>query len=250
MVIDNFREDFSFYTMAGMQTYRKVGYLNKNNTPAIKDVNEREGKPFPIPLGDECPYFSLFYIPESKEYSNLSFLIYDSEIIIGGQKSDAGFAVMDENYSLRLTLNIDKKVTLQTGDKITIYAIIMPWGGGYVTDDDVLYHPMDDLNVQNVRLNTLLNPFKATALENCEVTDSVFLPRVRSTNGKNATFKVSGGCDIDPEKADTVNVTVRADGFDSIAKLKVEELVDGSWVIYDVSSQNNPDSSNRQRRTI
>ena len=245
VVIDNFREDFSFYTMTGFLNYKKVGYLSKTGTPTTRDVNTKTDKPLPLVLSKECPYFSLFYIPNQKEYSNLSFLIYDSEFIMGGEKVDANFVVMDQYMALRLSLDIDKKVTLKAGDKFTINCIIMPWGGGYITDNDEQYHPMDDVNVQNVRLNTLLNPFKATPVENCETVESVFLPRVSSTNGKDATFTVSGGCDIDPQNPDSVNITVRADGFDTLARVKVEELVNGQWMAYELSSVNTPDSSGR-----
>jgi hypothetical protein len=243
VVIDNFREDFSFYTMTGFLEYKKVGYLNVNNEPKIRDLNSKVDKAYPLVLGDECPYFSLFYIPTQSVYSNLSFIILDSEFIMGGEKVYANFVIMDQYKALRLSLDINGKVTLQKGDKFTINCIIMPWGGGYVTDNDVQYHPMDDVNVQNVRLNTMLNPFKATAVENCEAVDSIFLPRVKSTNGKSATFTVSGGCDIDSENPDAVNVTVRVDGFSSLARIKVEELVDRHWIAYDLSSASNPDKN-------
>ena len=246
VVIDNFKEDFSFYTMTGFANYKKVGYLSEKNEPKIRDVNTKVDKAFPLVLSKDSPYFSLFYLPNSSVYSNLSFLIYDSEFIIGGEKlEDYNFVVLDQYSALRLSLNIDGKVTLQAGDKFTINCIIMPWGGGYVKDDDTQYHPTDDVNVQNVRLNTLINPFKATAVENCEDVESVFLPRVRSTNRKSATFTVTGGCDIYPESADSVNVTLRVDGFDTLARIKVEELVDGAWIPYELSSVNNPDSSGR-----
>lgn len=247
--INNFRDDFSFYTMTGFSTYKKIGYLNKNNEPKITEprANTTE-RAFPLVLGDDCPYFSLFYIPGSENtvYANLSFLILNSEVIIGGAKlEDYNFVALDQNGALSLSLNIPEEVTLVKGDKITINAIIMPWGGGYVLDDGTQYHPMDDINVQNVRLNTLKNPFVATAIENCEAVQSVFLPRVKSTDGKSATFTVSGGCDIDPDNPDCVNVTVRADGFTTLTRIKVEELVGDEWIEYELSSVNNADASGR-----
>ena len=60
-----------------------------------------------------------------------------------------------------------------------------------------------------------------------------------------STFTVSGGCDIDPEKPDAVNVTVRADGFDKLTRIKVEELVGEEWIAYELSSEGTPDSSGR-----
>ncbi len=245
VVIDDFLQDFSFYTMTGFLNYERVGYLDKNNTPQANKVNESSAKPKKYILGDQCPYFSLFYCSRLKEYANLSFLIYDSEFIIGGEEvTDASFAIVDHNYAVRLTLDLDK-VTLNAGDKFTINCIIMPWGGGYIQDDGTQYHALDDKNVQNVRLNTMLNPFKATAVENCTTVDSWFLPEVVTTNGKDATFTVSGGCDIDPNAPDAVNVTVRADGFYTLTRPKVEVLEGDNWVTYELSSVNTLDASGR-----
>ena len=56
---------------------------------------------------------------------------------------------------------------------------------------------------------------------------------------------VTAGCDIDPEKPDAVNVTVRADGFDKLTRIKVEELVGEEWIAYELSSEGTPDSSGR-----
>ncbi|MBQ8409520.1 MAG: hypothetical protein IJY39_11735 [Clostridia bacterium] len=239
--IANFMKDFSFYTMTGFVNYTKVGYLDENNESKIKSVNPKD-KPLPYVLGDSCPYFSLFHLPSTSVYTNLAFLIYDSEFIIGGKQVDENFVIIDQNYAVRLSLNIDGKVTLQKGDSFTINAIILPWGGGWVLDDGTQYHNTTDKNVQLVRENTLLNPFKATPVENCEAVESVFLPRVRSTDGKSATFTLSGGYDCDPSSADTINMTVRVDGFNSLTKLKLEELIDGKWVSIELSSVNSPDT--------
>ena len=243
VVIDDFLQDFSFYTMTGFINYERVGYLDKNNEPQANKVNTSSTKPKKYILGNESPYFSLFYCSRLKEYANLAFLIYDSEFIIGGEKrEDLSFAIVDQNYSVRLTLDVDE-ITLKAGDSFTINSIIMPWGGGYIQDDGTQYHAADDKNVQYVRLNTLLNPFKAVAVENCTTIDSWFLPEVITTNGKDATFTVTGGCDIDPEKPDSVNVTVRADGFTTLARPKVEVLEGENWVTYELSSVNSPDSN-------
>lgn len=244
--IANFRDDFSFYSMAGFGNYKKVGFLNEKNKPMIRDINPNSSKVANLTLGSESPYFSLFYMPNVSEYANLSFLILDSEIIIEGEKCTAPFLIRDINYSLSLTLDLPEKVTLKAGDKFVINAIIMPWGGGYIDDNDVQLHPTEDINVQNVRLNSLINRFVAAPVSDvadCESVNSVFLPRVRSKNGESATFTVSGGCDIDAEKADVVNMALRVDGINDLGKLKIEELVDGNWIVYDTSSASKPDNS-------
>ena len=240
VTLKNFREDFSFYTMTGYRAYAKLGYLDKNNKSVITTPSEKD-RPVARVLGDSCPYFSLFYQPTFKEYTNLSFLIYDSEFIIGGKEVTKNFAIIDQYHALKLTLDIDGQVTLLPGDTFTINCIIMPWGGGWILDDDTQHHNMTDVNVQNVRMNTLLNPFIATPVENCEKVDSVFLPRVSSTNGASATFTLSGGCDIDPDTAEPINMTVRADGFKALTRPKLEELVNGTWTAIELSSKNSPD---------
>jgi len=241
--IANFKNDFSFYTMTGFQTYSKVGYLNKDNESKITDLNSKS-KPIYRELGDKSPYFSMFNVPNANNYSNLSFLIYDSEFIMNGEKRDESFVIVDANYALALTLNIDEAVTLKAGDRFTINCIIMPWGGAWTLDDGTKFVRTDDVNVQNVRLNTLLNPFKATAVENCETVESVFLPTVKSTDGKSASFTVSGGCAVEnTAEADAINVTVRAEGFNALTRPKVEELVNGKWQTYELSSKNTPDKN-------
>ena len=67
---------------------------------------------------------------------------------------------------------------------------------------------------------------------NGEKMDSVFLPRLKSTDGKSAEFTVSGGEN---------NVTVRVYGMKKIARPVIYEKVDGDWVVYDVSSKDTPD---------
>ena len=239
--IANFMEDFSFYTMTGFQSYTQIGMLDQNNTSKIRKINTKD-KPLPYVLGDECPYFSLFYIPTATAYANLSFLIYDSEFIIGGEKIDESFVIIDQHNALRLSLNIDGKVTLKKGDSFTINAIIMPWGGSWKLDDGTVYHNTTDKNVQLVRENTLLNPFIATPKENCEAVESVFIPRVRTTTGKSACFTLSGGCDSDPNAQETINMAVRVDGFTALTRPVLEELIDGQWVKVELSSRNTPDT--------
>ena len=240
--IANFREDFSFYTGAGYGAYTKIAYLNKDNEHTVTTPNTKD-KPVARVLGDDHPYFAMYYLPNSTDYTNLSFLIYDSEFIMGGKQVEENFVLIDQYHALRLSLNIEGEVTLQKGDRFTIRAIIMPWGGGWKLDDGTPYHNTTADNVIRVRENSLLNPFKLTAIENCQVQDSVFLPLAKTTDGKSATFTLSGGCDYDlPTITDAVNMTVRVDGFNTLGKLKVEEQVGGKWIAYELSSILTPDT--------
>lgn len=231
----DFSRDFCFYDVGDNDakgTYDNVGYLNENNESVI--VNAAQGnESFKYVLGTDCPYFSFFNMPDydrnstsAEGFTNLSFLIYNHEIIINGEKSDAKFVIINEDDRVRLSLDLGK-VNLKKGDTITINAIVMPWG-----DETLDYSVHGDKNVRDVRENTLLNPLTPTAIENAELIESVFLPRIKSTNGKTATFNLTGGQN---------NVAVRVYGFTKLTVPVIEELVDGEWVEYRTSSAYKPD---------
>ena len=235
VTIADFKKDFAFYSVRSNDnggTYTKVGYLDVNNESQVVDALT-EGEHVSYVLGDQSPYFSFFHMDtwtNVNGYSNVGFVVYNSEFIIGGEKVTPNFIVTDKIGTLSLSLNLDE-VTLKAGDTFTINAIIMPWGwqgGDYERDDP-------DWNVREVRENSCLAPLTATAIENCEVLEeSVFLPKLTSTNGKNATFTLSGGEN---------NVTVRIYGFDILTAPKVEELIDDEWTEYVLNSSTTPDVS-------
>ena len=259
--IKDFKNNFKFYYCtdnSGTGTYQKVGYLDENNQYQVADaVNEAN-----YVLGDECPYFSFFMMPDwdresphVEGYTNLAFLIYNYEFIINGEKVDTNFYLRNRGASLSLSLNLDD-VTLKAGDTFCINAILMPWGSqeleddpanrlnkphatGYteytystVLPDGTLYM---DKNVRDVRENTLLNPLTATAIKDCEVLESVYLPKLKTTNGETAEFTISGGHN---------NSTVRVYGYNMLTVPKLEEYnkETGEWVIYELNSINHPDN--------
>ena len=238
---NNFAEDFTFYSMRSNSSstkYQRIGYLTEANKPAERPVNTRDEARKYV-LGKECPYFTLFRDDDNTDYVNISFLILDADFVIGGEEVDPAFVIFDDGNAVRLSLDL-KKVTLKAGDTFTINAIIMPWGSQatqYVAADEFEeadFHP--DQNVIDVRENSLLNPLKATADNDCTVVEeSVFLPVVRSTNGRSAEFTLSGGAN---------NCTVKIEGFTSLTKPVVyEKNGEGEWVRYNLSSHYYPDES-------
>ena len=78
-------------------------------------------------------------------YVNLSFIIYNYDIKINGQKSDVRFAIINEDNRVRLSLDLGA-VTLKQGDTITINAIVMPWGS-----QESVYDSTEFAGDQNVR---------------------------------------------------------------------------------------------------
>ena len=243
----DFAHNFSFYSVSDNDPtglYQNVGYLNADNQPSIASANLTQNTHVDYPLGNECPYFSFFnmenYTSTSQQgYVNLSFLIYDSEFIIGGEKVEPQFLLVNYYNYLTLSLNLDE-VTFKAGDTFTINAIVMPWGSQESVYDSDEFAP--DWNVRAVRENSLLNRVHAIPDEGTELIDSVFVPKVKSTNGKQACFTLSGGFKNKSAELGRHNIAVRVYGFERITAPVVEEYVDGEWTIYDVSSANTPDA--------
>ena len=259
----DFVNDFQFYRVGPNDSkghYQRIGYLDTSNEYQVVET-KLDGTSQKIVLGDNCPYFSFFYMPDwnrestsAEGYTNLSFLIYNYEFVIGGEKITPNFCIVNKDNKVYLTLDLEE-VTLKAGDTFTINAIVMPWGAqdldnvyddnGNLLDDvekGVYYYDSivneatgekyNDKNVRDVRENSLLNPFKAIAVENCSVMESVFLPKVKSADGKSATFTLTGGYN---------NCAVRVYGFDKLTVPYIEELVtneDGEqvWQEYVVCS--------------
>ena len=237
LTIENFRTDFSFYAVsnniANSGAYTQFGYLNQNNECTVAAANLGD-EPITYVLGDNCPYFDYCNKPQYSGsqlgYVNLSFLVYNYEFIIGGEKQDVNFAVTDHKNRASISLDLGK-VELKAGDTFTINAIIMPWGSHETIYDSDETAP--DQNVRDVRANTLLDPLTVKAEANCEILESPYLPKLKTLDGKSAEFTLSGGEN---------NSAVRIYGFDLLTAPKIYEKIDGEWQEYVVNSSKTPDS--------
>ncbi|MBQ7378560.1 MAG: hypothetical protein IJW70_02630 [Clostridia bacterium] len=223
---ENFKRDFSFYSVRGFGDYAKLGYLDENNQPAIVNSVADKNAVY-YKLGDNAPYFDMFKIVtgDTSDYVNVSFLIADASFVIGGEQADVDFMIKNESYSTYLTLDLEQ-VTFKKGDTFTINAIIMPWGS-HLTDFN---SAEPDKNVRDVRMNTLLDPLKldVTVGENVS---NFFLPQIKAANDT-AEFTLSGGEN---------NISLRVYGFSKLTVPKVYEKVNGEWVEYKLNSLGSPD---------
>ena len=232
ITIDEFYKNFSFYSVRGYgDGYAKLGYWGENG--AVADVaTMTDGTKYV--LGTDCPYFDMYETSNTPgtQMADVSFLIFNSFVDLDADGKDDGvnFAVYEKDGLGALTLNIDGTQTIKAGATITINSIIMPWWNQAYRNGDTSVAP--DQNVRDVRENSILDPFKATAVENAEVIENIFVPSIKTTNGKDATFTLSGGEN---------NVTFRVYGFEKLTAPKLYELVDGEWVLVDVSSATTPD---------
>lgn len=238
MSFSNFKKQFAFYTLSDNDPageYQLFGYLDENNQPQVTGA-KTSGPETTYVLGTEAPYFDYCNMTGAKGaggpagwYVNVSFIICDSEIIIGGEEVTPNFIVREGNLNAALSLDLGA-VNFKAGDKITINAIITPWGSQDSDYSGAEFAP--DQNVRNVREDSALDPFKITAGENAKVVKSAFLPSVKTTNGKSAEFTISGGEN---------NAAIRVYGFTELSAPKVYEKINGEWVPYELSSANNPD---------
>ena len=224
--IADFSHDFSFYSLEGYAgKYQKIGYLGEGNQ-IIHGKTNMKAVPEVLKLGDLFPYVALYDLGDAaagweKNNVNLGFMIYDSDFTIGGKKCDADFVMVGQNAKYSLSLDLDA-VTLKKGDTMKLCLIISPWG---------FYDSADDSNMQRLRENTCVNGMKLT-VQDGEAMESVYLPKIKSVNGKSAEFTVSGGSNY---KA------VRVYGIEKLTAPTVYEKVDGKWVELTVNSSKTPD---------
>lgn len=202
----NFKRDFDLFNFNGRSAkFDKAGYLDKNNTPVITDVEKTLVKKY-YTLGSDSPYFSFFDVSEDTEHQiearfacNFGLIVRDSEIIIGGEKADIPLAFREQStteYS-EGALTIDtKNVSFKAGDSIKLTLILLPWGVG---------NEESDKQVITVREDSGLNPVTVTTTKGT-VKEDKFVPGVIAENGE-AEFTIKGGRN---------NIAVRVDGFTNL----------------------------------
>lgn len=243
VTLKNVRDSFYFYWVGTNNTsdpFQRLSYLDANNKFKVLNVSNIDGTQV-YTLGDNCPYFALF-MRNDVNYGNVAMLIDSYEVVMGGQKQDIPLAVRATSKGTAgLTLDTDE-LKLKKGDKITIYAILLPWGSEESDYSGVAYAP--DQNVRDVREDTLLNPVKVAAVADCEVTENKFMHKLVTTNGKTAEFTISGGkpqsIEI-PWRHKGHTAAVRIYGFNKLSVPIVYEKIDGEWVRHDISSSDNLD---------
>ncbi|MDR9824271.1 hypothetical protein RCJ22_01460, partial [Vibrio sp. FNV 38] len=125
-------------------------------------------------------------------YGNTSIIVKDYEVVIGGEVTDVKLACRTSHNGngAALTLNLGN-VAFKKGDTMKFNVVLTPWGSEE-TDYSGVNYPADQ-NVRDLRENTCINPIVATAGENTEVVEHPFVPMLKTTNGKDAEFTISGG---------------------------------------------------------
>ncbi|MCQ2480257.1 MAG: hypothetical protein MJ120_06395, partial [Clostridia bacterium] len=218
ITFDNFKKDFDIFYFDGRYvTFKNTSYLDQNNTPVKGEVSSDTTY---HTLGSEAPYMGFYNITSntfgSKYFGcNFSLFVKDSAITVDGKKQDIPFAFREYGNSEKtegsLTLDTEN-ITFKAGDSIKIDLILLPWGTGEETDD---------VNVLNVREDSILNPLVAL---NGEMDG--YVPTVKAENNE-AVITVKGGRN---------NNAVKATGFTSMKQPKVYVMADNGWQEYNLSS--------------
>ena len=235
---NDFSRDFQFYSVESCDPtglYQRVGYLGTDNH-CYATKAQPKGSTKQYELGTHFPYFSFFDMDGSTSdhnrggYSNVGLIVQSSSFKIGGETAYPHFVVNDLGGKLALSLNLGE-VTFKAGDCITMNIILLPWGS---QEMEGTYDTVYDKNIKDVRADLALNRVTVTPVENAELVESVYLPRLKTTNGTEAIFTISG---------DNSNQTIRVDGFTMLTDPKIYEWseVEGKWVDYVVCSATTPD---------
>ncbi|MBE6783898.1 MAG: hypothetical protein E7536_07780 [Ruminococcaceae bacterium] len=202
----DFRRDFDLFYFDGRSVkYDKTGYLDANNTPVITDVDTSLLTKY-YTLGSESPYFSFFDVTddtldevENRFGCSFALIVRDSEIIVGGEKTDIPLAYREQSTSNAssgvLTLDA-QNVSFKAGDSIKLTLVLLPWGQGT---------EQTDAQVLAVREDSALKPATVTASKGT-VKEDKFIPIVVAENNE-AEFTIKGGRN---------NIAVRVDGFTNI----------------------------------
>ncbi len=218
LTVNDVRNDFTIFSMDGRAAcFNQTGYLDINNKQVKKKLDLSKDFSEIYTLGKEAPYFSYFDLVNGESIMNFGFILGNSEVIINGKKYDGNFAYrnsFDGNLNTG-AVTLDKgKVSFKKGDTIKMDFILLPYGSHKDKDDD---------NVIYVRQDSVINRLKT---ESDNVVDDTYIPTVVCKNNR-AEFNVSGGRN---------NIAVRVDGFTSLKKISIYEVIDGEKVPYDPSN--------------
>lgn len=233
VTISDFSKNFTIFKFDGRYAgalYKKISYINENNEISVEDADTKRKISRLVKLGTEYPYVAVyspdFKVPGSEvtDAVNFALIIKDTDITIGGEKYTGNLAFRENALSgqthIELTLDLEN-VTLKEGDTINIDMILLPWGETKSTDDK---------NVQAVREDTCINPYKITAKVG-EVIEDTYVPMIKAKNNK-AEFTVTGV---------RSNAVVRVYGFESYVLPEITVKIDGKWQPLELAGPNGYD---------
>lgn len=200
----------TYHTVMG--AYSNMSYLDQNGVHQTVDTSNLTS----VYLLNKAGSYYTLYTNYNKDTENVGVVIKDYAVTVnGGEKWDGNLAIRAYNETdWSLTLGAGK-LSFKKGDTITVNLVLLPYGNVEQTHCDNVIRVYNDSAVKPMTVKTV----KGT------VTEDPFMAIITAVNNQ-AEFTLSGSRNLN---------AVRINGFTGDKKPVIEELVDGSWVVYDNS---------------
>ena len=200
----------TYHTVMG--AYSNMSYLDQNGVHQTVDTSNLTS----VYLLNKAGSYYTLYTNYNKDTENVGVVIKDYAVTVnGGEKWDGNLAIRAYNETdWSLTLGAGK-LSFKKGDTITVNLVLLPYGNVEQAHCDNVIRVYNDSAVKPMTVKTV----KGT------VTEDPFMAIITAVNNQ-AEFTLSGSRNLN---------AVRINGFTGDKKPVIEELVDGSWVVYDTS---------------
>ena len=221
---------FSFDPRRPTDSYRKAAYLDASG-------NHREISISTLALGTlyklnkNGSYFTYYNGTTNGEGGNFGLIVKNHSVTVNGKASDLGLAFYNGRikrggkYVNRGSLTLAANTTFAVGDKITVNAILLPYGSVGQTSCD---------NVKKVYRDSVTNALSVTAQTGTVVFDE-YIATIKASRYGTAEFTLGGGATA--ESVNGVNYAIKVTGIKKLGKLKVEKKNSaGEWESVELAS--------------
>ena len=221
---------FSFDPRRPTDSYKKAAYLDASgnhreisvSTPSVGTLYK---------LNKNGSYFTYYNGTTNGEGGNFGLIVKNHSVTVNGKASDLGLAFYNGRikrggkYVNRGSLTLAANTTFAIGDKITVNAILLPYGSVGQTSCD---------NVKKVYQDSVTNALSVTAQTGTVVFDE-YIATIKASRYGTAEFTLGGGATA--ESVNGVNYAIKVTGIKKLGKLKVEKKNSaGEWESVELAS--------------
>lgn len=223
---------FSFDPRRPTDSYKKAAYLDASgnhreisvSTPSVGTLYK---------LNKNGSYFTYYNGTTNGEGGNFGLIVKNHSVTVNGKASDLGLAFYNGRikrggkYVNRGSLTLAANTTFAVGDKITVNAILLPYGSVGQTSCD---------NVKKVYRDSVANALSVTAQTGTVVFDE-YIATIKASRYGTAEFTLGGGATA--ESVNGINYAIKVTGIKKLGKLKVEKKNSaGEWESVELASAN------------
>lgn len=223
---------FSFDPRRPTDSYKKAAYLDASgnhreisvSTPSVGTLYK---------LNKNGSYFTYYNGTTNGEGGNFGLIVKNHSVTVNGKASDLGLAFYNGRikrggkYVNRGSLTLAANTTFAVGDKITVNAILLPYGSVGQTSCD---------NVKKVYRDSVANALSVTTQTGTVVFDE-YIATIKASRYGTAEFTLGGGATA--ESVNGVNYAIKVTGIKKLGKLKVEKKNSaGEWESVELASAN------------